>query len=503
MHCHPRRHDSKTHAVLRVTEAIGTRSTPWWSRALLSTALLGLGGCIGGTVADANTAAAINGVSVKARTCPTCTDQYTVSGAYRPANHDSDVQGAYRFDPYPEGNGLDARPTLGTEATQFTLAKSGYKTLIFYNTPKLGTYTNQGGESRWGENMGVSYLTKTTEWVDTDSDGLSNAWEARLQTDPADSDTDDDGLGDGVEVLGSSWIDYQSYGANPRHRDLFIEVDYEEFTDAAGAKQSAKLAPAAQTKLLQLFGNLEILNPDGTNGIAVHLVFDDILPQGASCAGEYQSTPDFDAAHRSAFRYARVCVGGGTQVTSGQASGSRFFNRACRVDQDPSNDQTERCVFHQYAVFAHELGHTLGLEHWGGGEAINCKPNYPSMMNYAYDYSFAGSPETLAGTRIQFSKGLLPAIDEVAGVKEVGWAPAGLDVTFLRSYPGTPFRTASVANGTSVDWNRDGSYLGSPKGIVTAGCTRNAPATVLRDFDDIAQIKKGLGTRIPGVLRVL
>jgi hypothetical protein len=34
------------------------------------------------------------------------------------------------------------------------------------------------------------------------------------------------------------------------------------------------------------------------------------------------------------------------------------------------------------AALMHEVGHTLGLDH-GGGDAVNCKPNYISVMNHA------------------------------------------------------------------------------------------------------------------------
>ena len=34
-------------------------------------------------------------------------------------------------------------------------------------------------------------------------------------------------------------------------------------------------------------------------------------------------------------------------------------------------------------VFMHELGHNLGLDH-GGDEDLNFKPNYISIMNYAF-----------------------------------------------------------------------------------------------------------------------
>src|SRR5262249_44094482 len=40
---------------------------------------------------------------------------------------------------------------------------------------------------------------------------------------------------------------------------------------------------------------------------------------------------------------------------------------------------------YQAAVFMHELGHSLGLDH-GGTDDVNNKPNYLSIMNYSYAY---------------------------------------------------------------------------------------------------------------------
>ena len=56
----------------------------------------------------------------------------------------------------------------------------------------------------------------------------------------------------------------------------------------------------------------------------------------------------------------------------------------------------------QQGTFLHELGHTLGLRH-GGGDNINCKPNYPSVMSYTSQFSTPISP---TGVRpLDFSRG--------------------------------------------------------------------------------------------------
>ncbi|WP_432924099.1 hypothetical protein ACQPZZ_28530 [Microbispora sp. CA-135349] len=47
----------------------------------------------------------------------------------------------------------------------------------------------------------------------------------------------------------------------------------------------------------------------------------------------------------------------------------------------------------QSASFVHELGHALGLAH-GGHDHVNYKPNYLSVMNYAY--SSIGIPDYVA-----------------------------------------------------------------------------------------------------------
>ena len=59
----------------------------------------------------------------------------------------------------------------------------------------------------------------------------------------------------------------------------------------------------------------------------------------------------------------------------------------------------------QSGTFMHELGHVLGLGH-GGDSGINLKPNYLSVMSYAFQL---GIP-TSSGSRIDYSRSALAKV---------------------------------------------------------------------------------------------
>lgn len=114
---------------------------------------------------------------------------------------------------------------------------------------------------------------------DIDGDGLGDLLEASqdpggdLPTLPGKADSDGDGLSDGVELLGVDGTHPQllsRWGANPRHRDLFIEVDRDKSGPSSGVTLSAADAHALAARLA-LWPNAELNNLDGRDGVALHV----------------------------------------------------------------------------------------------------------------------------------------------------------------------------------------------------------------------------------------
>jgi probable HAF family extracellular repeat protein len=128
-------------------------------------------------------------------------------------------------------------------------------------------------------------------------------------------------------------------------------------------------------------------------------------------------------------------------------------------------------------TFMHELGHTLGLHHGGGlgpepcsyptcEDAPNYKPNYLSVMNYAYQFSgipYASTPGSIqiAGFRLDYSTQVLPtggntpgALSENANLNEPAGLGSGNADMFLFTDGQCNFGIAPTDG--PVDWNGDG-----------------------------------------------
>jgi uncharacterized delta-60 repeat protein len=251
---------------------------------------------------------------------------------------------------------------------------------------------------------------RTVPQVDTDGDGLWDAWET-----------------DGVDVNRDGYYELElpAMGADPRHKDVFIEIDFME---------NHPLDPTAMNDVVASFAAAPVSNPDGKTGVTVHidngptsvmnpktgakwdtrsdsdqLAHSDQL--GSTTAGVYDwgpyqtlKTANFAEARRTVFRYvislhtfAGNNIGRARDMPGIENLGIALdgpsdmivaANQPCASGHCPLNARQ------QGVNLMHELGHLLGLGHGGraGGvngtpDILNGKPNYFSIMNYLFSFN--------------------------------------------------------------------------------------------------------------------
>ncbi len=269
-------------------------------------------------------------------------------------------------------------------------------------------------------------------------EGFEVVVEAALGTSTTDPDTDNDGLRDGDEVLGTlEGLDLPAFGVNPRRRDILIEHDWVDDTIECSA-HSHRPPLAALDQVRQVFASAPLQNPNGLDGINV---INDFGQGGLFTGGNVIAIPNgtlqgdifgpdfpiYKMANMAGNRYGyfhyvihahRYSI---SPYSSGYAetSGDDFMvTLQCFV--------TEATV--RYTVM-HELGHNLGLQH-GGDTSCNEKPNYNSVMNYRFqfrgidincDRNGDGVTNYSNGTRITLNENLLDESIGVCGTLPVDW----------------------------------------------------------------------------------
>lgn len=301
---------------------------------------------------------------------------------------------------------------------------------------------------------------------DNDGDGLGWRLELELGTcddttrpgcedviDPA--DTDRDGIPDGAEVLGiEAWPAPQylpMYGADPLHKDIFVEVDHHDDLSSLPHDE----ADVLQINSIYADGSeVDLQNPDGLPGVRVHMDIGKACPNARDLCGDWGGSnpvPDGTSygsaantyravSRQGVFRYALMSVGGGGQAWQ---PGDRLGWGGSATNPN-------------IAAFVHELGHSVGVAHYGHANwgKANGKPHYGSLMNYAFAYS-AGK-FSLGESSVALDPSFL---DEQAGI--------GADASHLA---GHPFYRLVGANG-EVDWDFDGLFSSGGAAAIRAPLT--------------------------------
>ena len=236
-------------------------------------------------------------------------------------------------------------------------------------------------------------------------------------------------------------LDLEALGANPHHKDVFLQIDYMAMSPEVLAFDStATFKPSATGihNIVQAFENAPVTNPDGTTGIHLHVFIGKEVPFHSVVTLDPQATtacagPDhiylgdikaqsMDPNRALIFHYALsandsttpesgvlvsacavdpMCGGRPSAGSTGvsEIGGTDFiisfgaYWNSQTID-DPNNPVPHN---HDYidlpmaATIMHELGHNFGLMHGGlaepgnrANECMNYKPNYLSVMNYTY-----------------------------------------------------------------------------------------------------------------------
>jgi hypothetical protein len=297
-------------------------------------------------------------------------------------------------------------------------------------------------------------------------------------TDANDPDTDDDGLSDGDEVLGTvGGLDLPALGVSALHKDILLEYDW--FEDALDGGEcgphSHRPTVGAVGKVTAAFAGAPVANPDGLPGI--HVIHD-YGQGGAFIGGNFISDPDgvlasgvdggdfnaykltnFAGARSGYFHYVilphRYFL---TSASSGQAElpgNDLIVSLYCYgTDQNVAN------------TLMHELGHNLLLQH-GGNTGENYKPNYNSVMNYRYQFpGIDGNCDVIGDGILSYSTGGRSTLNEQS-LSE----PTGI----------------CAGTGPSIDWSGDGDTFDF--GVVAdvnayAGGTGNGIVGFVGDYSD-------------------
>lgn len=303
---------------------------------------------------------------------------------------------------------------------------------------------------------GTHFYVNDAPQGDRDGDGLGTKLEAELRscdatTDPGctgifnTKDSDRDGLSDPAELFGIDDATRPQYlprwGATPTHKDVFVEIDY---TNSFASNPFVGADAVYMQGLYNIGLAPDLKNLDGVNGIALHFdigtdatvaaqrtLFGNWGGSNMSNNADYRVAPDDPAnravVRRGVFHYALAGMGnGGGQ---GWRPGDRLGWGAQVANRFIDS-------------LAHELGHNLNLEHHGHNNwgAVNCKPNYRSIMSYAGTSAFSlGQNVTTLDPSRMGEYDLISTTDTIP--------------SYIGDNPYF-FTTASRI----VDWNRDGIY---------------------------------------------
>lgn len=314
--------------------------------------------------------------------------------------------------------------------------------------------TQQRGDHKvafWAATTSGNIIVRGSH-LDSDGDGLLDHWETM--------GIDFDGNGGAPDLA----LHQAPFNANPNRKDIFVEIDYMEgggHTHRPDRTPSNTVLVGATViqAVTNAFAAAPVTNPVGGNGITLHAIVDEALPEissisftsrgplaaddfndlkigsngapaGNMCGtgandGHFGTVANRTSANCLNILSARQLVFHYSIFAHDQADFPGVSGRAEQPGNDfmvslrvrvpgPNNDFEEEAISFvnslgagtttfdkewadiQAGTFMHELGHTLFLKH-GGNDDVNCKPDYLSVMSYGRQFNEFGVSVNLPG----------------------------------------------------------------------------------------------------------
>lgn len=241
--------------------------------------------------------------------------------------------------------------------------------------------------------------------ADSDNDGLSDPDELDGETDPANPDTDGDNLLDSWEVAGETDNGAPLPGADPLHKDMYVQVTYLRNTHEKAPRDVFATSE-------QWFTEMPVENPDGKTGINVRFYDDDEYSGPVDASIDEWNRGDGSKTHgvsgfmtmrefynqefmgpRTGSYFLVVFAGEDVPVRgSGNAGGSK--TNIIRPWQGIDNDD-ERRMAH---TVTHELLHNIVRE-IGGQDCNGRMHTCEGFLSYENDYYLSEKSATKLNQR--------------------------------------------------------------------------------------------------------
>lgn len=389
-----------------------------------------------------------------------------------------------------------------------------------------------------GANLKIGLdLAVRTCGADTDGDGLFDQWES-----------------DGIDHDGDGTIDVDlaAMGADPRHKDLFVQVSWMVSPDEGWCTDGGVCIPpvagfsppsaSALERVGDAFARASVTNPDGQPGVRVHFdagpstpekyeiedfdgaggslpvaewadpLFPEGLPDGpvedtAAYTEAFSPATDLQARwvpeqRRSAFTFV-LYTGQLERGTERGEPGTLGVASGIPSDMIVVAKRHVTSVPLEAMTVMHELGHTLGLGH-GGPDDLNYKPNYLSIMNYGHaergGLVVGGDRGLLDYSRWHLAPLPESRLEEPAGIT-VTTGPRPEDVETVRYCAPekrlkSEWDTRVSPSDEPIDWNCDGD--GTDTGIsrlLVPGTTPSRSPVEIVAWNDWANLSFTGGVR--------